>query len=110
MRLEGTFFELLSMRDIDGGFEAEVRLVPDNVIFRAHFPGFPVTPGAVQIRMATELLSLHEGRECVLECVSRVKFITPLLPGQELTCSFKGTSVTFSHEGNIFSKMTLEYR
>lgn len=110
MRLQDIFYELLSMRDVDGGFEADVRLIPDSVIFRAHFPGSPVTPGAVQVRMATELLSLHEGRECLLENVSRVKFVTPLLPGQELTCSFKDTSVTFSHHGNIFSKMTLEYR
>ena len=80
MRLQDIFYELLSMQEVDGGFEADVRLIPDNVIFKAHFPGFPVTPGAVQVRMATELLSLHEGRECLLESVSRVKFITPLLP------------------------------
>ena len=110
MKLQDSFFELVSMRDIDGGFEADVRLIPDNVIFKAHFPGFPVTPGAVQIRMATELLSLHEGRECLLESVSRVKFITPLLPGDEITCTFKGRSVTFTREGNTLTKMTLEYR
>ena len=107
MRLQGSFFELVSMRDVDGGFEADVRLIPDNVIFKAHFPGFPVTPGAVQVRMATELLSLHEGRECLLERVSRVKFITPLLPGDEITCTFKGSSVTFTREGDTLTKMTL---
>lgn len=110
MRLQDAFFELLSMRDAEGGFEADVRLIPDSVIFRAHFPGFPVTPGAVQVRMATELLSLHEGRECLLESVSRVKFITPLLPGDEITCTFKGSSVTFTREGETLTKMTLGYR
>lgn len=110
MRLQDSFFELVSMRDVDGGFEADVRLIPDNVIFKAHFPGFPVTPGAVQIRMATELLSLHEGRECLLESVSRVKFITPLLPGDEITCTFKGSSVTFTRADDTLTKMTLEYR
>lgn len=108
MRLQDIFYELLSMQEVDGGFEADVRLIPDNVIFKAHFPGFPVTPGAVQVRMATELLSLHEGRECLLESVSRVKFITPLLPGDEITCTFKGRSVTFTREGNTLTKMTLE--
>lgn len=110
MKLQDSFFELVSMRDIDGGFEADVRLIPDNVIFKAHFPGFPVTPGAVQVRMATELLSLHEGRECLLESVSRVKFISPLLSGDEITCSFKGSSVSFTREGDTITKMTLEYR
>ena len=110
MRLQDIFYELLSMRDVDGGFEADVRLIPDNVIFKAHFPGFPVTPGAVQIRMATELLSLHEGREYLLESVSRVKFITPLLPGDEITCTFKGRSVTFSRDGETLTKMIIGYR
>ncbi len=98
------------MREVDGGFEADVRLIPDNVLFKAHFPGFPVTPGAVQVRTATELPSLHEGRECLLESVSRVKFISPLLPGDTITCSFKGSSVSFTREGNTITKMTLEYK
>ncbi len=110
MRLQGSFFELVSMRDVDGGFEADVRLIPDNVIFKAHFPGFPVTPGAVQVWMATELLSLHEGRECLLESVSRVKFISPLLPGDTITCTFKGSSVSFSRDGETLTKMIIGYR
>lgn len=110
MRLQDIFYELLSMREVDGGFEADVRLIPDNVIFKAHFPGFPVTPGAVQVRMATELLSLHDGRECLLERVSRVKFISPLLPGDTITCTFKGSSVSFSRDGSTITKMTLEYK
>ncbi|MBP5218916.1 MAG: hypothetical protein J6Z47_08225 [Bacteroidales bacterium] len=110
MRLQDAFFELLSMRDAEGGFEADVRLIPDSVIFRAHFPGFPVTPGAVQVRMATELLSLHDSRDCRLQSAQRVKFIAPLLPGDVITCSFKGNSVSFTREGSIITKMTLGYR
>ena len=110
MRLQVIFYDLLSMQEVDGGFEADVRLIPDNVIFKAHFPGFPVTPGAVQVRMATELLSLHEGRECLLESVSRVKFITPLLPGDTITCTFKGSSVSFSRDGETLTKMIIGYR
>ena len=110
MRLQDIFYELFSMREVDGGFEADVRLIPDNVIFKAHFPGFPVTPGAVQVRMATELLSLHKGRECLLESVSRVKFISPLLPGDTITCTFKGSSVSFSRDGETLTKMIIGSR
>ena len=110
MRLQDIFYELLSMQEVDGGFEADVRLIQDNVIFKAHFPGFPVTPGAVQVRMATELLSLHKGSECLLESVSRVKFISPLLPGDTITCTFKGSSVSFSRDGETLTKMIIGYR
>lgn len=62
MRLSGTFYTLLSVRETENGFEPLIRLEPDNIIFKAHFPGYPITPGAVQIRVATELLESILGR------------------------------------------------
>ena len=109
MRLEGSFYELLETRETEGGFEADIRLIPDNVIFRAHFPEYPITPGAVQIRIATELFSVFCGCPVSLTGISRLKFVSPLFPGVEVTYSFTETSVTVRSGGKVFSSMMLEY-
>lgn len=134
MRLSGTFFTILSTKETADGFEprlmsaAEPRLVspvesliriePDNVIFKAHFPDYPITPGAVQIRVATELLESHLDRKLSLARVCDLKFIEPLFPGAEVTYSFTKlleaegrlkVELTVRSEEKVFSRMSLEY-
>ncbi len=134
MRLSGTFYTLLSVREIENGFEPRlvssveprlessveplIRLEPDNIIFKAHFPDYPITPGAVQIRVATELLENHLGKSLTLRTVSDLKFMEPLYPGAEVEYSFTGlveadgcVNVELSvHTGEkVYSRMSLEY-
>lgn len=118
MRLSGTFFTMLSARETADGFEPKIRLEPDNVIFKAHFPDYPITPGAVQIRVATELLESHLDRKLSLTHVGDLKFIEPLFPEAEVTYSFTKLEVadgrlnvelTVRSEEKVFSRMSLEY-
>jgi len=117
MKLKGTFFEMVSSLETEGGLEAVVRIVPDNVIFKAHFPGHPITPGAVQVRMATEILEAWSGRKLVLSEVHDLKFVSPLVPGVDAALSFTGLSVGDTLETglsirvgeNVVSRMTLRY-
>lgn len=118
MRLSGTFYTLLSVRETENGFEPLIRLEPDNVIFKAHFPDYPITPGAVQIRVATELLESHLGKSLTLKTVSDLKFMEPLYPGAEAAYSFTKlvevdghlkVELTVRSEEKVFSRMSLEY-
>lgn len=118
MRLSGNFFTSLSVRETEGGFERLIRLEPDNVIFNAHFPDYPITPGAVQIRVATELLEEHLGRPLILRKVSDLKFQEPLFPGAEVEYSFTEpkdgddglkVGLTVRSEEKVFSRMSLVY-
>ena len=118
MRLSGTFYTLLSVRETENGFEPLIRLEPDNIIFKAHFPGYPITPGAVQIRVATELLESHLGTSLTLRTVSDLKFMEPLYPGAEVEYSFTKlvevdghlkVELTVRSEEKVFSRMSLEY-
>ena len=36
---------------------ADIRLLPDNVIYKAHFPEKPITPGVCIVQMAVELFA-----------------------------------------------------
>ncbi len=118
MRLSGTFFTVISTKETGKGFEPLIRLEPDNVIFKAHFPDYPITPGAVQIRVATELLEHHLGKSLNLMRVTDLKFMEPLFPGVEVTYSFKKMTLTdgilkvelsVRSEEKVFSRMSLEY-
>ena len=126
MRLLGTFFNILSTKETGGRFEPRlvssaeplIRLEPDNVIFKSHFPDYPITPGAVQIRVATELLEANLGKSLSLTRVKDLKFMEPLFPEAEVTYSFtklvetdEGLKVelTVRSEEKVFSRMGLEY-
>ena len=46
-----------------------IRLNPAHEIYRAHFPGQPITPGVCQIQLVTELLSqLLDAEATLTDC------------------------------------------
>lgn len=71
--LEGVLYQLVEKSE-NG---AVVRLLPDNPIYKAHFPGYPVTPGVTLVQMAMECM----GR--TLKGARDIKFIVPVLPTPE---------------------------
>ena len=97
-----------------------VRLNPEHEIYKAHFPGQPITPGVCQIQMVTELLSLHRGMEMILTDIKSVKYMAVISPAEvtELTVKFlkfvnEGsclrTNVVLEKSGQVFSKMSMTY-
>ena len=116
MRLQDIFYELLSMREVDGGFEADVRLIPDNVIFKAHFPGFPITPGACLIRIVGELVGKHVENDVVLSAIKNVKFLNVVIPSENMKLfvdvkvdSQLKVQAVVRDESSVFTKMSLQY-
>ena len=61
MRLNGDFYRIESRLEDrtlgQSGFN--VILNPDHLIYKAHFPGQPVTPGVCILQMIRELLSVE---------------------------------------------------
>lgn len=73
-----------------GGAEFSVLMNPEHMIYRAHFPEDPITPGVCIIQMGLELLGRALG--CTLELcrVKNVKFLSILRPdGVPVTVSIK---------------------
>ena len=57
-----------------------LRLNADHVIYRAHFPGNPITPGVCIVQMIAELLSQQVGRKLTLSKIVNLKFVSTISP------------------------------
>ena len=94
-----------------------VRLNPKSAIYKAHFPGNPITPGVCQVGMVEELAEKICGCGLVLREVKILKFTDILKPSEEeIEVRFDklekdGDSVaakgTVMSDGRVFTKFSL---
>lgn len=101
-----------------GAFDARVRLLPQSVIYAAHFRGMPVTPGACLLQMAAEVASACTGAPLDTAAAQDIRFLQPVLPGQTeqllLRLVFSETegetmpcTLRFEDGDTLFAKMKL---
>lgn len=101
----------------------ELELLPDSLIYKAHFPEQPITPGVCILQIATELLEYHISARVELSKVANAKFIAVINPLETLkiTYNFKKlivdeesksikTSIIVNDKETIFAKLSLVYR
>lgn len=82
MRLLDDFFTVLNTAPTGAGFVATIQLNPDHIVYAGHFPGFPVTPGVVQLQIVQELLEQRFDRKLRLNTLSQCKFLKVLNPNE----------------------------
>ncbi|MBR1633305.1 MAG: hypothetical protein IJ686_06080 [Bacteroidales bacterium] len=140
MRLEGSFFEIIDrtlpvsapagagegLRPEASEAVFHVRLNPEHIIYKAHFPEQPITPGVIIVRMAVELLSESLGRRVRLVAAPNIKFSSPLFPMPSAASGIPGdegreidfkinireeglASVTVADAEVTYSKMLIRY-
>lgn len=102
MRLNGDFFRIESrMEGLPQGQSGfNVILNPDHLIYKAHFPGMPVTPGVCILQMIQELLSEQEGMPLYIVKIKNAKFVKMISPLSDGRVSVLFNSV-IEEEGGI---------
>jgi 3-hydroxyacyl-[acyl-carrier-protein] dehydratase len=75
-------------------------LNPDHLIYKAHFPGQPVTPGVCILQMLRELLSVEMDKQLFIKNIKNAKFISMMSPVTDSRVSVLFSSVT-PEEGGI---------
>ena len=102
MRLNGDFFRIESRLEglPQGQSGFNVILNPDHLIYRAHFPGQPVTPGVCILQMIQELLLEQVGTRLYISKIKNAKFISMISPVSDGRISVVFNSVT-EDEGGI---------
>ncbi len=61
-----------------------VRLIPESVIFQAHFPGEPIMPGACIVQMVQELFISWSHQDVEIAKIVNLKFLSVIKPDEVL--------------------------
>lgn len=80
MKLINDFIKVLETSINEKGFITTIEFNPDHFIYRGHFPGYPVTPGVIQMQIVHELLEKHFCKELKLITMPQCKFLKILNP------------------------------
>jgi 3-hydroxyacyl-[acyl-carrier-protein] dehydratase len=120
MRFLDDLFTIATINPTENGFRATLRCNPEHQIYKAHFPGNPITPGACLLQTAAELMQRQQGRPLHLQGSKNVKYLNVLIPapGKEVSFAFSGiaetetgckTQVVIADESTVYTKMSLSF-
>ncbi len=82
MKLKTNLYTISSSETTAKGVNYHIHLNPECVIYKAHFPEQPVTPGVCIVEMAHELAEEHCQCPLTVKMVKNVKFLSIITPLQ----------------------------
>ncbi len=100
---------------------AQIELLRECAIYKAHFPEQPITPGVCIIQIATELLKEILDLPLSLKELVNAKFLSVINPVNTISCSCQFQKLTelpedrikvsaiFSDESTVYAKLSLIY-
>ena len=120
MNFLDNLFLIQSITDTDGGFEALVRCNPEHPVYKAHFSGNPITPGACLLQTAGALMQQKMGRPLYLKASKNIKYLSILIPSEGKVVKFgfshvaEGETeykaqVVIADENTVYTKMSLTF-
>lgn len=100
-----------------------IELLPNSIIYKAHFPGHPITPGVCIVQIATELLLEFMHKNLVLKTIANAKFLSIINPEEDKEVIFNIKKLTIDEtekkisvsiivqdqSDKIYSKISLTY-
>jgi len=120
MPLLNDLYTLVQQPQLQG---TRCRLNPDSTIYRAHFPGHPITPGVCILMMVTEVAGVIAGRSLALDSAPTVKFLKPIRPLENPTIvivldrleatdehHLKARGTIKNDQGDLFTRFSLILR
>ncbi|MDB4919294.1 hypothetical protein [Mucilaginibacter sp.] len=95
-------FKVAKIEHTDNVIKADLSINPNCSIFKGHFPGQPVVPGACMLQIVKEVLESALGQSLQLKKASQLKFINMIDPVKtasvQLETSYKlfGDDISFT--------------
>ena len=80
MNFRNNLYIIDDVKRMDDGVVYTIHLNAEHIIYQAHFPGDPITPGVCILQMGLELLSDTVGQALEISSVKNVKFLSILHP------------------------------
>lgn len=118
MKLLNSLYSIVSESVTESGRDYNIVLDAEHFIYKAHFPGEPITPGVCIMQIAVELLSLHCGKPLAIDTVKNIKFLKIISPAEipgvcfsvskvEAEDSKVKAQVSVSGGGETYAKLSL---
>ena len=82
MKLRDSLYTIVSESKGEGRHDFNIKLDPEHFIYKAHFPGEPITPGVCIMQIAKELLEEAVSEDLTLSCVKNIKFLRIISPNE----------------------------
>jgi 3-hydroxyacyl-[acyl-carrier-protein] dehydratase len=99
MKLLNSFYYIDRSNETTTGFAFDISLNKEHLIYKAHFPEKPITPGVCIIQIAEELIELQMQRHCFLKKVTNVKYLSVLSPKENKSVTFGFSKIVEDEEG-----------
>ena len=118
MKLLNSLYSIVSETHAESGYEYAIKLNPEHTIYKAHFPGEPITPGVCIMQIAVELFETALGCPIALNCVKNIKFLRIISPNDVLEVKYSLQKITredgdikvqvvVSVEADVYAKLSL---
>lgn len=78
--LKNHFYHIISINRQENSFQVSLQFNSEHEIFKGHFPGQPVVPGACMLQMVKEILNDVLHKDLRLQKAGNLKFIAPVDP------------------------------
>ena len=100
MKLQNSLYTITSETHDENGHEYVIKLNPEHTIYKAHFPGEPITPGVCIMQIAVELFESALQHPLALNCVKNIKFLRIISP-KEVTEVKYSLQKIYKDEGDL---------
>lgn len=96
MKLRDSLYTVTGMERSGDTVTFRLRLNASHVIYGAHFPGRPITPGVCQLQMVTDCLGCLLQKKVYADKVKNIKYLTLVSPKEteEVTLVFNKIMVS----------------
>ena len=109
MKLKNNLYKIISKEEVNSIFNYTVELNPSCVIYQAHFPGEPITPGVCIVQIGKEVIEdllLEQSsvsRRLEIIKAKNIKFLSVLSPNETPILTYQVRKLGYSDDN-----MTIE--
>lgn len=101
MKLKTNLYTITTSNETAAGVSYGISLNPDCVIYKAHFPQQPVTPGVCIVEIAHELLEEYLQCDLAVKVVKNVKFLSVISPLEVQDITYTFTNIKYEDGGIV---------
>lgn len=109
MKLKNNLYKIISKEEVNSIFNYTIELNPSCVIYQAHFPGEPITPGVCIVQIGKEVIEdllleqSSASRRLEIIKAKNIKFLSVISPNETPILTYQVRKLVFSDD-----KMTIE--